>query len=431
MVRAALDFCVLFACLHVVAPAQEGTREEVAEILEKTRDPIELRRSLVFLGDRAIEPLFEVWVAGRVPAEWRGGASSVLALDDSLKAVVVSVFDALPEDPVRHFLDELAGRETPRDVRLQAVRLLGEIGDARSLRLLAALATPLEAGRGPIRRILRTAFADGLRRSLEREVIEVSHLRELFAGIVPGLRATLVEVMSEVPGSECARSLAALLGRQRELDPLILSKIAGRERSPNPLDDEDLRTAVRSLLSSSDPMVLASAARASGILRDEIAVEDLVRLVAHEHYTVAMNAADALKNITALGFGVESGRWGKWYDEEIAWWQRRSPDVLLALETAEGVEFTRAIVHGLERRLYRDRIAASLVLRLRDDDPDRVRLSCAALAQLGTGFAFGELVECLDSRDERVREAAHSALKRITGKDLPPRKSAWDEDPSR
>jgi len=294
---------------------------------------------------------------------------------------------------------------------------------------MASLATPLEADRGPIHRILRVAFADSLRRSLEREAIEVSHLRELFAGVVPGLRATLVEVMSDVPGAESGRSLAALLGRQPELDPLILSEIAGRERSSNPLDDEDLRTAVRSLLGSSDAMVLASAARASGILGDERAVEELVRIVAHDHSTVARNAADALWNITALGFGVDPERWARWYEEELDWWQQRSPEVLFALETAEGVEFTRAIVQGLERRLYRDRIAASLVLRLRDEDPDRVRLSCAALAQLGGGIALGELVECLDSTDEGVRKAAHSALIRLTGRDLPPRRSAWDEDP--
>jgi len=429
MFRNALGACLLLACLHGVAPAQEGTRNEVAGILEKTRDPLELRRALVFLGERAIEPLFEVWVAGGVPVEWQVGASRALVLDESSRAVVISVFDALPEDTVRRFLEELAGRETPMDVRIRAVRLVGEIGDVRSLRLMASLATPLEADRGPIHRILRVAFADSLRRSLEREAIEVSHLRELFAGVVPGLRATLVEVMSDVPGAESGRSLAALLGRQPELDPLILSEIAGRERSSNPLDDEDLRTAVRSLLGSSDAMVLASAARASGILGDERAVEELVRIVAHDHSTVARNAADALWNITALGFGVDPERWARWYEEELDWWQQRSPEVLFALETAEGVEFTRAIVQGLERRLYRDRIAASLVLRLRDEDPDRVRLSCAALAQLGGGIALGELVECLDSTDEGVRKAAHSALIRLTGRDLPPRRSAWDEDP--
>ena len=183
------------------------------------------------------------------------------------------------------------------------------------------------------------------------------------------------------------------------------------------------------MLGSSDAMVLASAARASGILGDERAVEELVRIVAHDHSTVARNAADALWNITALGFGVDPERWARWYEEELDWWQQRSPEVLFALETAEGVEFTRAIVQGLERRLYRDRIAASLVLRLRDEDPDRVRLSCAALAQLGGGIALGELVECLDSTDEGVRKAAHSALIRLTGRDLPPRRSAWDEDP--
>ncbi len=418
---------LLFVCLQAPVQALDNAaREKVARVLAKTRDPIELRRSLVFMGKEAIEPLFEVWLAEEVPAEWRPDADYVLVLNESQKRVVVSVFNALPEEAVYGFLAELGRTETERHVRIKAIKLLGEIGDPTTLRLLASLATPVDAERTAINRTLRMAFGDALLRAMERDVVKVVHLRDLFTDVVPGLLSTVVEVMSSVPGAESVRSLAALLGRQPKLDPLILSKIASRGRSSNPLEDEDLRMAVRSLLNSSDANVLASAARASGILEDEKAVEELVDLVAYGGDMVRRNAGDALKRITGLGFG-NAERWQIWYQAEIAWWQDDSPAVLLALETSDGVEFTRAIVTSLKRRLFRDRVAASLVMRLRDADPDCVRLSCAALAQLRAKFALSDLIACLEHEDARVRETAHMALGAITGWDIVPQREKWAE----
>lgn len=411
--------------------SDDAVRQNVARVLAKTRDPIELRRSLVFLGKNAIPPLFEVWLKGYVPLEWRSDAGYVMTLNDDQLSVVMSAFGSLPEGEVYGFLGEIARTEESREVRIKTMELVGEIGNARALRLLALLATPLEVRNGVIPRSLRFAFGAALQRLCEQDVITTRHLRELFVDAARGLMATIVQVLSEEPGPEAARSLAALLGRQPKLDPLILAKIAARERSENSLDDEDLRTAVRSLLNSSNPLVLASAARASGILVDEKATEDLVALVDHRDSSVRRNASDALKHITGLGFGQDGRQWSKWFDAEMDWWEDKSRDVLVALETAVGVDFYRALVSALKRRLFRDRIAASLVLRLRDRDPDCVRLACAALAQLRAQFAVGDLIGCLENQEIEVREAAWKALRAITGKDLPMSYAAWAEAPRR
>ena len=142
---------------------------------------------------------------------------------------------------------------------------------------------------------------------------------------------------------------------------------------------------------------------------------------------VSTTASHALESITGVRFGLDSRRWKSWHQREVDWWNRESPRVLLALEIAEGSEFHQAVLEGLKRTLYRDRIAASLVLRLRDDDADRVRLSCAALAQLKTGFSLGDLVDCLSHGDMEVRKAAHEALVGITGKDIPINGRLWQE----
>ena len=406
---------------------RDEVRNKVARLIAKTRDEVELRRNLVFIGKDAIPPLFEVWQKGRVPRSWRTDADYVLLLDERQMRIVVAAFDALPEKDVNDFLGSLASNDSPRDIRIKGIKLLGEIGDPATLRLLGQLATPFEHGEGSIPRVMRGAFGAALARLVERDVVKTNHLRELFLDVPVGLMATIVQSLGAMEGPGAARSLAALLGRQPKLDPLILSKIASRERSSNPLDDEDLRTAVRALLRSADPMVLASAARTSGVLGDEEATEELVSLVAHRDASVRLNAGDALKRITGLDFRRNAELWANWYEEEMRWWDTESSDVLLALETAEGVELTRAIVAGLKRRLHRHRIAESLVLRLRDQNPDQVRLACAALAQLRASFAVRELIACLEHSESRVREAAHKALLTITEKNLPLRVEAWRE----
>ena len=54
-------------------------------------------------------------------------------------------------------------------------------------------------------------------------------------------------------------------------------------------------------------------------------------------------------------------------------------------------------------------------------------MACGALAQLGDRRAVPTLVEQLSDSDAGVRQAAWSALRSLTGEDLPCEQSAWDE----
>jgi HEAT repeat protein len=72
--------------------------------------------------------------------------------------------------------------------------------------------------------------------------------------------------------------------------------------------------------------------------------------------------------------------------------------------------------------------AVPALLEATAHDSNRVRrYACYALAEAEDRRASARLVELLADRDERVQQAAHGALKRISGEDLPAEQDAWRE----
>ena len=420
-------FATALALLAIAVPnvAQEVSRESIARTIAKTNDPVELRRSLVFMGEKAIPGLFEALALGHVPAYWRRGTDFVLDLSQEQLEVVQSTLGILPRKSLRTFLFGLAAEETSIERRLEAIRLLGEIGERGDLELLMALSQRPEVTTGVVPRALRAGVRAALERLLSRGVLKVRDLRGVAATAPVGLATTVVRVLGSMPTPDASRVLAALLGSEPLLDPIVLAELAARGLTGNALIDADTREAVRTLFDSASGAALAAAVRAAGVLLDEDAVGALLSLGSHETPAVSRNAFVALAAITGVGYGEDLVRWRGWYAAEMRWWEVESPQVLIALETARGVEFTSAIVDALKRRLFRDRIAASLVLRLRDEHPACIQLTCHALGQLQATFAVNDLALCLEHADREVRRTAWETLRRITGRDLPPVTDRW------
>ena len=59
------------------------------------------------------------------------------------------------------------------------------------------------------------------------------------------------------------------------------------------------------------------------------------------------------------------------------------------------------------------------------EEPDLVRLACAALEHLGSEVAVPGLIKCLRDTEPTVRDSANRALRGITGRTLPPDPELW------
>jgi len=322
------------------------------------------------------------------------------------------------------FLEDLASRPIEPSLRREAQRLLGCMGCADHLKLLARLTQPLQE-RGTVEPELREGFGAAMGAILARDPAALGQVRSLFSESPPGLASSIVDAVAGVRSHTATRIMADLLGRSPGLDPLLLARLAERGRL-RVSGEESVFESVRRYLRQRDPALVSAAVLACGELGDDGSVEFLMDLLEHADERVRHCAFKALRDITGLGFGEEAARWRSWYQAETRWWEDVAEATLVHVERGRGLEFVRAAREALEHRLFRDRIAEAFAQGLsRRSGGEEVLLSCRALAQLRSPVGIPSLIECLERSDPEVRSAAWKALRAITGVDLPPEVDSW------
>ena len=384
--------------------------------------PIELRRRLANLDKDDLPQLFFYAAEGRLPGL---DSSADGARAESKRQIVRESLSARPRRELVPFLEDLASRPQSTSVRLEAQRLLGDMGSGDHLKLLARVTVPASE-RGAIAPELRSGFVAAECAILARDPAALAQIPALISESPPGLGSSIVEGLAQLGSTQATRVLAALLGRTSGLDPLLLARLAERGRLRTG-GDEAVFEPVRRYLRQRDPNLVSAAARACGQLGDDGAVETLVGLMEHSEDRVRAATFDALQRISGLAFGPDPARWMGWYHAEMRWWDEEAESMLVNIERGRGLEFVRAAREALEHRLYRDRIAESFTRALSRKNPEEVRLACRALEQLGSTQAVSGLIECLERDDPLVREAAWRALRSITGVELSPEAGSWAE----
>lgn len=384
------------------------------------RTPVELRRRLASVEAGEIPRLFRLAAEGRLTSP----DSSMLALlDEDERQVVRDALSARPRRELVPFLEDLASQPLGPALRREAQRLLGCMGSADHLKLLARL-TQSFLERGPVSPELRTGFSAAMGEILARDAAALAQVRALFSESPPGLASPIVEAVASQRSPAATRVLADLLGRSPGLDPLLLARLAARGRLRERGADNVFES-VRRYLRQRDPALVSAAVLACGQLGDDGAVDALVDLLDHPDQRVRRGVFTALESITTLSFGQEASRWIRWHRQEMRWWEEEAEALLMRIERGRGLEFVRAAREVLEHRLFRDRIAEAFAQGLQRQNGEELLLTCRALEQLGSPLAVSGLVECLERDDPRVRAAAWKALRAITGADLPPEADSW------
>ncbi|NOT31843.1 MAG: HEAT repeat domain-containing protein [Planctomycetes bacterium] len=411
------------------ASAQDARKSAFAGGLERAlAEPgtaAELRRRFASLDAAELPQLFAFVVEGRVPGSASGSPALRASTGEDQRQIARECLAARPRREIVPLLEDLAGRPQETMVRLQAQRLLGAMGSGDHIKLLARL-TVSQHERVALAPELRAGFTAALDGILARDAAGVSQVAALFSESSPGLSSAIVESLARLDSLQATRILAGQLGRTPGLDPLLLARLGERGRLGWG-SDESVRYTVRRYLGQRDPALVSAAARASGQLGDDGAVEALVGLMEHEDERVRTSVFEALASISGMAFGPDPARWTSWHNAEMRWWDEEAEALLVRIERGRGLEFVRAAGEVLEHGLFRDRIAESFSQALARGTPAEVRLACRALEQLRSRQAINGLLECLEREEPEVREAAMRALNAITGAELSPELGSWDE----
>lgn len=420
--RAALAALVLCAwpCLAVVQAGDDPPPPSpaLAAAFAEPCTQAELRRRLAALPASELPGLFQAAAHGLLPAT----SAEPRPLGAEWRRVVRESLAGRPRRELVPLLEDLAARGPSVPEAREAQLLLESVGSADHLRLLVRVTSP-PAARPGLAPELRGGFESALTAILARDPAALARLPALLSESPAALAAPIVDGLAGQPSAEATRLLADLLGRTPGLDVLLLLRLA--ERGPLLAEASGLHGSVRRYLRERDPVVVGAAAQACGRLGDEEAIGELVALLGHEDGRVRASAIDALQRLTGLAYGADPARWLRWYREEERWWEREAESLLIHVERGRGLEYVRASREVLEHRLYRARIARAFALGLTRAQGEGAELACQALERLRSPVGVGALVEALEHREPRVRQAAWKALRAITGVELPPDPVAW------
>src|SRR5207248_2729164 len=154
-------------------------------------------------------------------------------------------------------------------------------------------------------------------------------------------------------------------------------------------------------------------------------VEALIDLLGGDDEGLRADALWALHEITGQSLAAEAPAWRAYWQAERARANRELPVVLLELQSADPPLVIAAMRELGGFPAGRERIRASLRPLAASRQKEVRAAAFAVLGELRDRSAVPALVAALDDPDPEVWETAWNALKRITGKKLPPSAAAW------
>src|SRR5688572_3565251 len=134
----------------------EGSPDGLVErVFSGQRTPAELRRRLGGVDAVEIPRLFQLAAEGRLPGN---EGTALPTLDEAERQAVREALCARPRREIVPFLEDLASMPMERVQRREAQRVLGCMGSADHLKLLARLTQPFQE-RGTLEPELRAGFS--------------------------------------------------------------------------------------------------------------------------------------------------------------------------------------------------------------------------------------------------------------------------------
>lgn len=408
---------LLLTATAPLAPEDRPPRAVVAEALERAAagegDPLDLRANLAAVDRAGFADLFAVHVAGGV---------GTARLDTIHAAAVTHVLQRSPH--LRPFLRDFVAAAPDAAERTAALDLLGAVGRSEDLQTAVDVASAGVGSRAVERDVLR-AFERCLRGVVAHDPDAASRLPALARRAHISLFRSLLAVLEE--HVDAARLVGDLLGQTTELEPVVLATLGrlGRDHRLT-LDDDHLRRVRRLLAPETLPTARILAARVAAVAMDADAIEALIAMLEDGSDAERDAASAALERISRQRLRYDADAWQAWYERETRWWRDEFDGVALAVGGRDAAGAAAAICTLSAQRLWPDRVARALAPAVRRSEPEIVQLAVGALGQVPSDLALEHLVGCLDHQRADVRQLAHEALVRRTGRDLPPQRQLWE-----
>lgn len=389
--------------------------------------------------------LFERLETRRVPA-FEGQAGQTLS--ESQAQLILDAFAKAPMDRVLAVRDmrlselKAAYEGTPEkfahasaDARAAAVQVTGITGDLAGVDFIFEIA--LVGNEEKLSRASESIFEEALLRLLLAEPRGIDRLlTSWYAGstalIVPAIRA-----VGRAGNSGSLSFIEEIIRWSPDHIPAAAAQIS--VLGPSCLGDQNERLGevLVDQIEYSDPALCIAIGQALGGLRSEVGIESMIDMLTYEvpydlqdktestERRVREMALWSLQQITTRRFGGDPKIWKLWLKEEQRWLKESSNYWIKRLGSQDLGASAEAIRTISKRRYGRDTLALA-VARLLDVGHDEVKpMACAALANLGSKPAMPWLLEALDHESKVIAEAALTALRALTGKDLPMDRETW------
>lgn len=385
-------------------------------------DGADLPARLAALGSPAIPALFEARVQREIPTRAaRNAPLTWIELGAEESAALQAALLLLPERELCAFLRTIGDDERSRWI---AIELLGKVGEARDVELLVSMASPddlrtkLDHGR-------RDEFQGALEGILARHAEALARVPQVYGHAPDALLPAMVWALGREASAERMRTLALLLGRTDEADPLIFVELSrlGRE-VPHPIARAVLDE-TRQALGAHDIERILLGIEVARSLEDVDAVPALIELLENPSRSVSAKAVECLRSLSEQGFGAEPKRWKDWSRKAEEWRRTSAPKLLADVASAVPGRASHALMEFSKWRAFRHELTPGIARGLTRAEPELVVLTCAVLGHLGSWLAIPELAACLRDGDTSIQRAALLALRRISGKELEANPAAW------
>jgi len=398
----------------------------LSALLRRSRDadapkPTELIAQAAALGAGAVEPALGILLTHSIPPTQEGQA--VQQLNEPQRELLLGALQQLPPEPAlaRIELELKAGPGFER--AWAALHVWSAVGTPEDLvRGLEFAAASMDGSARD--RLLERAAEQAAQRSLLRRPEGHEALRRNFQRIDPRLRLELILAVGATRDGRAAGLLADVLDSDPELAPAALAQAQVIRRSNDARVHAALRSELREQLRAESVPTRTVALRALGVQRDWQSVERMLELLDDPDERVRESALWALERATDLHWRGPDA-WRAWNAAEMRWGDERLERVIEQLQSSAPGQLLPALEEVARHPLFAESTSSWAVDALGAAAAEVRRAAAEALGKLGDPQACAGLVEALEDAEPEVARAAHVALSRICGLDLPAEAQLW------
>ncbi len=363
---------------------------------------------------------------GLIPKRQSGpkGREEYRTLSRPERKVVIDSLAAKSSESTLDFLTPLALGKVDIHARLQAVRLLGEIGEGQSLEFVAQAfqETNSRLFAGPT---VATTFRTSLTKLLGREPDGIRRLAKTTRSCTGRSQDLLIRIFARLRTREALQHLAGMLGGAK--DRLILTEIAEFPSLSALRLDQRLLFKIRDGLTSKNWEVRRAAIEVLAKHRDVSSYRAIAAALEDDSPRVRRTAWTQLKSLSSVPYPADTDLWMDWLDQIENWRAEEWPTIEEMLDAEDADIVVKALKDIGRRKAYLHVIAPHLSPLLTHSDAHVRLMTCRVFQRLKSAESAFAICDVLSDSVPGVRASARDALVALTGQRHDADKSAWQQ----